>query len=443
MNNTHINPFLSIQNNGKETVLYLTNKPENSICITDSEHPLYNVTNIESFFNMLPVISKEELALLQSEDIISNTPFDRADILLKSYAKQDSSQSYSITIMPTLDCNNSCVYCYQEHENQPVMNQQNYQILFKVIKNKLKNIKSFNINIMGGEPTLVADELLEFIGKVKTLCEEMNVKFSAAVTTNGRLLGKNNLADKFVKSGVKYFQITLDGPPETHNILRCGLNGEETFHETFAGILALRDLPFKDISCSIRINHTLDTALDAILVKFYKFLAKYFANDLRFEIYNHTAGDLGGDVSNVKLIPKSKRYKILQKIDNITVNNGLIIKTDVMRPNGRVCYAARKNSITIMPGNKLVKCTVALDEPFNQVGFLAEDGTIVLNKNFDLWIDHTCPSSETCNVAPICQGKCCPLKKITTGKNICPDVKFDKKFIFRQLQVQEMLSNYK
>jgi uncharacterized protein len=48
-------------------------------------------------------------------------------------------------------------------------------------------------------------------------------------------------------------------------------------------------------------------------------------------------------------------------------------------PSIPVCYAANGSSFVVRSDGRINKCTVALDEECNQVGRLAEDGTLNLD----------------------------------------------------------------
>ena len=125
---------------------------------------------------------------------------------------------------------------------------------------------------------------------------------------------------------------------------------------------------------------------------------------------------------------------MLQEVNQKTIDMGLTLKQDTSLPNGRVCYAAMENSIVVMPGLKLKKCSVELNDPINDVGTLLYDGTLQLNDNLKKWIgENDAPDNKcaNCRVAPICHGKSCPYKSITKGEPVCPDVKKDDKFMIR------------
>jgi uncharacterized protein len=46
-----------------------------------------------------------------------------------------------------------------------------------------------------------------------------------------------------------------------------------------------------------------------------------------------------------------------------------------------MCYASKPNSFLIRPNGQIRKCTVALDDPINNVGYLNPDGTLEIDND--------------------------------------------------------------
>ena len=365
--------------------------------------------------------------------------------LAKIFEEINSPDRFQIIHFSTLNCNNACVYCNQHHIGQPKSSIKDYRAIYQLIKRKLKDgVKEISLSAMGGEPTIEYQRLIPFYAEIRDLCKGYGASFIGTMTTNARLLEDPIIAQSLVDAGIKNFQVTLDGPASIHDSQRPGLNGEGTFEDTWAGLLALKALQNDDMNCTIRTNHSKKTISKKVLELHLNLLATHFGGDPRFEIYNHIAADLGVQIDCSMLLPKQVGFKEMSRINKITSEHGLLLKTNVYRPNGRVCYASCKNAIAILPGGKLIKCTTALWEPINHVGHLTPEGILKLNSNFQKWVDIESLNRKkcrTCQVAPICQGRSCPLKYNLAGSNPCPDVKFDTKFMFRQLANQEILHN--
>ncbi len=108
-----------------------------------------------------------------------------------------------------------------------------------------------------------------------------------------------------------------------------------------------------------------------------------------------------------------------------------------MKPHGFVCYAAHPNSFIIGADGRVYKCTVALGDPRNHVGWVRPDGRMELDLDrVALWTIHDAAEDASCRhcfLRPACQGVACPLKRFETGKPPCPDVKHDLRRVLTTL----------
>ena len=446
MSQLHINPFLNVQHEDNTTILFLSHRENARIEVFDPAHPLYGIESPWEFSQRLHMLSTEDIHLLEEDEFVSQTPFERRAILKSVYERVDTPKKQHVMIFPTLNCNNSCLYCYENHSGQPSMSSKDYIAISALLENMIAGgAREIEIALMGGEPTLEHTKILSFLERCKSTCQKNDVTFGCSLTTNGRLLGQQTeLVERFLKAGTTSFQITIDGPEHVHDRIRLATDGGKSFRETADGLLALRHSVSQDFVCTIRTNHTKETIFPDNLELHQTFLRTNFAGDSRFLIYNCMAADLGGEGSVEALIPIDQRKQCLQKVNLRTAELGLPLKQDFCEPNGRVCYAARTNSIIVLPGGQLLKCSVALDDPRNVVGTLSENGLLRLNDNFSLWThDYLGRSARCgkCRVSPICQGRLCPLSRIKTGHLRCPDVKNDPRFMINMLRSHSKLDS--
>lgn len=432
MRQAYINPFVTIQKHGSETLFALTTDPDKIIRIYEPAHPLYGISRKHEICRKLPLLPEKEFHFLLNRNIISFTPYDRNTMLDEIYQQKDAETHYSITLFPTLNCNNACVYCYQEHQNQARMNASDYEAVYNFILNRIsQGVRHISVGLMGGEPTLENSLVLPFMKRCRNICADSDVAFNGSMTTNGRIMHP----EEYISSGITSFQITLDGPPELHDRLRPGIRREKTFESILDGLILLRNKGGNDLHCSVRINHTKESITDSNFHAYLSILSEYFSGDHRFEIFHRIASDLGGNIDTSVLIPENERQAVLENANNRTLSYDLFPKSDGYLPNSRVCYAAQNNAISILPGGRLCKCTVAIDEECNYVGMLSAQGIPEFNPNIALWIsgDVRGRNCNSCEVAPVCQSRSCPLERIRKGKNPCPDIKYDKSFLSRKL----------
>lgn len=59
-----------------------------------------------------------------------------------------------------------------------------------------------------------------------------------------------------------------------------------------------------------------------------------------------------------------------------------------MVERSEICYAAKPNSLLFRADGRIGKCTVALNDPRNDVGVLQKDGTLNFNdRKLQLWFE--------------------------------------------------------
>jgi radical SAM protein with 4Fe4S-binding SPASM domain len=90
------------------------------------------------------------------------------------------------------------------------------------------------------------------------------------------------------------------------------------------------------------------------------------------------------------------------------------------------CYANRENSLIVYPDMSIRKCSIALDDDINIVGFLDDNAQLIKNNNWNLWTMnknsiHNKQECSSCSFNPQCLSSPCPLKFIQNNDIICPD----------------------
>ncbi|MDD4052171.1 MAG: 4Fe-4S cluster-binding domain-containing protein [candidate division Zixibacteria bacterium] len=150
---------------------------------------------------------------------ILNSNVDELGVLqMVSLLGRFSSEHLQLTIMPTLDCNFQCTYCYEETRPEYMTNEVQ-EALISWVSEKVQTAKKFTVGWFGGEPLLHLDCIQRLSERFRSLCDTAGVTYFATVVTNGYLMNQDVVND-FEIWGVKNVQITLDGPPHIHNLQR-------------------------------------------------------------------------------------------------------------------------------------------------------------------------------------------------------------------------------
>lgn len=116
----------------------------------------------------------------------------------------------------TRACNMRCMHCY-ENAGKKDADELNREEVIKGLE-IFSKVGVASLAFSGGEPT-IHPNILEFINKTQEL------GMFPAMATNGYTLSKSKECDKYVDSGLRFVQLSIDGiHPETHDSFR-GVNG--------------------------------------------------------------------------------------------------------------------------------------------------------------------------------------------------------------------------
>ncbi|MDR1984957.1 MAG: radical SAM protein [Prevotellaceae bacterium] len=197
---------------------------------------------------------QETYDLLNNSGIICESDENNENIVfLRSLLSKFDDETKVITIIPTLNCNLACTYCYAgknlKHES---MSDEVLQQLKKHIKEECYGkVKKIFLEWYGGEPLLGFDIIKDLTTYIKSL----NIPFRASIVTNGILLTEDKIK-RLIDLNITGVQITLDGKKETHDKKRKFKNGKGTYDIIMKNLTLLHSYvkQNKKIQVSIRIN---------------------------------------------------------------------------------------------------------------------------------------------------------------------------------------------
>ena len=184
---------------------------------------------------------------------IINTDGDETNLnllKLQSQMNRFDKRYRSITILPTVNCNLKCGYCFVgENIANKSMTPEVVAKLKEFIQENYADAENVYLQWFGGEP------LLEF-GIMKDISQFMDaagIKYDASIVTNGVLLNQE-IVNAFEELHIKDIQITFDGIKETHDKKRIFKNGEGTFDIIFKNMGLIYEMYKDNIIVNVRIN---------------------------------------------------------------------------------------------------------------------------------------------------------------------------------------------
>ena len=440
-------PFWVTKSKSDKEELMLFNWENNkSAIIFDKHHPAY-LLNDRTELNLNSDISNEYASDIQW---LCENGFLSTESEIHSFKKNSKASNNSylhLILLPAGEaCNLDCVYCYEDHSYKKRMDEESAKTLIAFIEKKKPSI--LDIEYFGGEPMLNT----KFIELFSNLLHEKNIEFRGSITTNGTLLTPKTL-DLLYAAGVKSFQITIDGSKNLHNKLRISKSKNLDSYDSVCNALkTIRDSTHIDISCTVRINANQETIKKHNIDSFLKdFTAIIPTNDPRFLILPKPIGDYlsanlkdNSQATNV-YCNKGSATEVIEFLEGVFTELGYFLADPVMltKTGGYSCYAGNEKSFVINPDLHLLKCTVALDDPINLVGYIDKEGEAQLNDNFSLWTkDYSNNGCEKCFAQNSCQGNSCPLINIKDDMKHCPPIKQEiEKITSKVVGFYERMSN--
>ena len=312
-----------------------------------------------------------------------------------------------LTVIVTRNCNFACPYCPQEHVTKN-MNQKIWDNLLLFVKNTAckKRYSKLVISWFGGEPMLMYNQIVEFCARANNIAVETGLKIIYGMTTNGYLLSPEK-AQKLFELNVLNYQITLDGTELFHDRLRVLQNGEGTWNTIWNNLNSFQKTSYK-FDIGIRINCSPDMIEDA-----FQLINMISENlDNRYSVIPYSRNDMGGSSnSNIKYCNKFEAEVIKFELFNHALSKDVQCPHSFkyMKPFSRICTSNDPNFFILDYDGTLKKCEAVLDFPKNIVGYLSEEGKLIINHEINaLWtIKQNKVECMECVKYPLCYGFDC------------------------------------
>lgn len=303
---------------------------------------------------------------------------------------------YRMTIMPTLDCNLNCWYCYEKHIDSR-MNEETMDRIVRYTEHLFQShkVRDFLLDWFGGEPLLYFDEVLYPLSlRLQELAKRYGVHFSNSITTNGVLINQNRI-NKFKDIQLNGFQITIDGNRACHDKSRIGKDKKGTYDIIVRNVNDIhRKMP--DAHISVRTNYankTLENIHEMIdeidpTPKISFFMQRIWQNKENPEEVEKVLDMIKKKINDRGNVYEDRYYSY---------------------GKGHHCYADSYNQVVVNYDGQLYKCTARNFDKKTSVGFLDSEGHAQWNHRFyDRFqrIPFDNEKCRACPIVPVCLGAC-------------------------------------
>lgn len=348
------------------------------------------------------IFESERIKRFQDAGILVKDDFNELAYLKHIYSKEmHESDVFDLTILPTLDCNVRCWYCF---ENKNVGSRITPSIkgnILLFIQNIIKDrpyIKEISIDLFGGEPLLHYEEDLDdFLHQIKNVVEGLGKKATFLFITNGLRLTEE-VIDR-IKDLSPQFQISIDGYKERHDKIK---------------VLSKH----ADISTYDLVIHNLKNVCKCDHVHVI----------LRLNYDEQTLKNVGKILSDIKDIDRSKISihfeRVWQTKKHIAITNDALIDAwKLLVSHGfqvtylkffhtpSSCMSSKQDQVAISYDGKIFKCTGCDFARTEEDGNLMSNGNIAWKGNKAeerIQIQtYNHPECLQCKLLPLCWGPCC------------------------------------
>jgi len=396
--------FVRIHDGEFDKVRKLLSNPDDFMIETDSDQRLVDETKRAKFLIESDI---DEFKILQ----------------FRSNQSKYSTEKLHLTIMPTLECNFRCPYCY-ESPVKGKMSLEYQEALLQWADKKLKTCRKMSVGWFGGEPLMAPRVVDNLSRKFRDLSLKHDVEYTVSITTNGYYLTPKFIG-KMDEMALKLVQVTVDGPPEEHNKRRKLKNGKGTFERIMNNLTHLCEAT-DDVELIIRVNFDKDSfnkipELFQYIPDIVRLKSRIYFRQM-FPPPKWWDAEEPARESSIDRNPEPLNFMAFQKAAQ---DMGHEVLLSAYSPQAGYCEADFINNFVIDAECNLHKCTVAFDEE-HRVGRILPDGTAEINiPMLSRWMLRDSIEKsicKDCRILPLCMGGCSFTTLCHHGKSVCSTV---------------------
>ena len=359
-------------------------------------------------------ISPGMLARLREAQIVVPDGQDElTEILDRNRAAARDRSLVQFILLPTSYCNMGCTYCGQEHVRGGLTADHRDRVRARVLRAiRLATTKSVRVDWFGAEPMMGYAIIRDLTKDFVRVADEEGVAYASEIVTNGYLLNERNLAALVKDCRVSRFYITLDGPPEIHDVHRPLKSGNGSFWKIVRTVRAALDNDdYRDVVFEFRTNvdvHNRDS-----LPRYIDLMAQLgFARPNVF-LSLARVRPWGNDVSAIELDGEEYAERELAWLRSMQ-ERGLPFMRMPTLAKRVTCPAVKATSELISGTGQIFSCTdhplVPATERTAALGHISQDLPLPRPAGeFDGWYDEVEQGGSWCRdcvFLPTCGGSC-------------------------------------
>ena len=376
--------------------------------------------------------TRERTEALRAGMFMVDSDFDElAYIKSVSRSRRYGNTVLSLTILPTLNCNFACSYCFEgRRPSRSAISDATISAILSMVQSQAKQRQPVSVVWFGGEPLLEADACFEMDESIRSTCESGSSTYRSSMVTNGYLLATVDMA-RLASSSIRSVQVTLDGDRETHDSRRFLHDGSQTFDTILAGIQSvLRHTRIK-VSLRVNIDRTNVGNIDSLLACLTEAgLLKQERISLHFAPVSATTSTGECSLHAASCFAPREYSGIQVDLYRKLVEYGMKL---VPYPNGGFvnCGAIVPTSLVVLPDGEIHKCWETVGSEDESCGNISDLRSMRVHPNYLKWTAFDPFDREDClkcSILPVCMGGC-PRQAMESGGrdtlDVCPPWRFN------------------
>ena len=342
-------------------------------------------------YSCLDFISEDECEAFQKQGLIVREAVDELARYqtFTSLAAKYMQSTPSLTVTPTMECNASCFYCYENGVRRGRMSEEQAHQIIDTIKT-LDLSCGLNLTWFGGEPLMNPEWMDYFSNCLRT----ENIAFSAFLITNGSLLNEDLIARMKDTWNIRSVQISMDGSADEYVERKAYQTRDETIY--YRLLRNIRNLSKAGLSVQLRMNIDRDN-IDSILTLADN-VGQLFSSDGNVTFYPAFLTGAKAPMNRREKIDIIKRIIQADTYNKLPMNRYLY-----SHPKVSACYYFQKHSFSVDTSGRLYICERMLGFHGKAIGNISQ-GMDLSNVSRELSGQRdTC---QHCVFLPKCQGGC-------------------------------------
>ncbi|HSL58841.1 MAG TPA: radical SAM protein [Acidimicrobiales bacterium] len=313
------------------------------------------------------------------------------------------SDALAFTVVTSLGCNFDCPYCFED-KHPSLLKPEVADALVGILTDSLPAIGQLSVTWMGGEPLLGKAQLLALSERLIEVCTRHGKEYQASIITNGWHLDGPTAA-ALAAARVRSAQVTIDGPPDVHDLKRPHVNGGPTFERIVANLAEAAD--HLDVVVRINVDTTNAHRVDELLAILADAgLAGRIGVGLGriTDAVSNAASPLASFTTTCLSTAQFGEFELA--FTRVAESYGFAAPSPP-RPTASPCTAVRAREIVVGADGEMWKCWDDIGDPDQLIGTVFD--YTVTNDRLDRWLGYhpaDDPQCSTCIAMPVCMGGC-------------------------------------